>query len=105
MCYPSRSHYAGTQAAEYTVSSVVSRCAFKSRQLLTQKVETHGGKPSGWVEFIAEHKEMPGVQLRIRQYFTLHRGNLYMIMITTPYASWNQAKPHWVKVIRSMEFL
>ena len=78
---------------------------YASRKFVRQRVETHQGKPSGWIEFTGELKKLPGLVLRFREFFTVHRGRIYTINVSAPDKSWRKSAPHWRKVIDSMEFL
>lgn len=78
---------------------------YVNRTFLKQKLETHRGKPSGWYELTGELKQRPGVLYHFRQYFTLHRGYLYVITVASPDVFWQKSLGHWRKVIQSMEFV
>lgn len=82
-----------------------SKRGFASSDVLKQKIETHRGKPSGWIEFTGVHKEAPDVQFHCRYYLTLHRDHLYLIMIMSTEDSWRESWPHGRRVLQSMEFL
>lgn len=82
-----------------------SETKYVSRTFVKQKVETHRGKPSGWFELTGELQHAPGLLFHFRQYFTLHRGYLYVITIVAPDDFWEKTKPKWKKVVESMEFL